>query len=328
MSSPLSKKVVLFVAIIIVTLQANSAINSISSDSYNINVVSNYTWNIAFNTSTSRGTVNLTFPSTCVLSGSTSASIGGTTVPSTFSSNVLTVTSSLLLSTITIVVKNVQNPNAAYSYSSQFIVSSGLDGSISYGGLIKYNSGTLASSSWSFSLCTEQPNSVLTITVVTTNTVPVGSNKFEVSYGAWANHYNKNLLTGVTSLATQVSINGAANTTVTNTFDTTIQKITITYTLSSILPSASTLVFIISGVQSPPTQTTPTSSSYKVATTDINGFTIDQATSCPIASVCVYTLTTGTFSNSYMPVNSLYSSNPSIMYSETPIITFQNSDTI
>jgi hypothetical protein len=117
-----------------------------------------------------------------------------------------------------------------------------------------------------------------------------------VGYGAWGNHYNKNLLTGVSNLSAQVSINGGVNTSVSNiTFDNGTQKITINYTLGFNLNGSSNLTFIISGVQSPPTQTTPTNSSFRVATADGSGMRIDERTNVTILPTCVLNITTGVF---------------------------------
>lgn len=117
-----------------------------------------------------------------------------------------------------------------------------------------------------------------------------------MGYGSWANHYNKNLLTGVGGLSAQVSVNGGVNTSVSNiTFDTTNQKIKINYTLEGDLPGSSNLTFIINGVQSPPTQTTPTNSSFLVATADGSGMRIDERKSVTILPTCVLNITTGVF---------------------------------
>ena len=151
---------------------------------------------------------------------------------------------------------------------------------------------------------------------MTTNVIPMGNSVFEVGYGSWANHYNKNLLTGTNNnLTSQVSINGGVSTSVISTdTDTNNQKITINYNLSADLPSSSNLTFIINGVQSPPTQTTPTNSSFRVATADGLGMRIDERTSVTILPTCVLTLTTGIFESTAMEVNSNYPSSMRIFY--------------
>ena len=320
------KRLLLLLAAIVLTTPTGT-INNIQLDSYNVNAVANYTWNVIFNNATNRASVDLTFPTQCVLSASTAAYIGATPLSYSYNANVLTVNSSLLSGTVSIIVRNVKNPNSAIT-TSAFSAISSIDPQFSYGSIVSYTTGLLQSSTWSFSLCTEQPSSVLTINVMTTNVIPSGNSVFEVGYGAWANHYNKNLLTGVTTLNAQVSINGGVNTSVSNiAYDTNSQKITINYTLSGELPGSSNLTFIISGVQSPPTQTTPANSSFRVATADGLGTRIDEKTSVTILPTCVLNITTGIFGYTAMEVNSNYPSSLRILYAETPIITFQATDT-
>jgi len=170
------KRLILLLAVIVLTT-TTSTINNIQLDSYNVNAVANYTWNIIFNNATSRTSINLTFPTQCVLSASTSAWIGATQLNYSFNANVLTVNSSLLSGTITIIVKNVKNPNSAITTSS-FSVTSLMDPQFNFGSIVSYTTGLLQSSTWSFSLCTEQPNSVLTINVMTTNVIPSGNSVF------------------------------------------------------------------------------------------------------------------------------------------------------
>lgn len=108
--------------------------------------------------------------------------------------------------------------------------------------------------------------------------------------------------------------------------DTTNQKITITYDQTTDLTVGNTIMFIIIGVQSPPTQTT-SSSNFYIATADSAGATIDQSSSLTIANTCVFNLTTGSYSPSSPSVNS-NSASPTISFAETPTITIQNSDTV
>ena len=74
-------------------------------------------------------------------------------------------------------VRNVKNPNSAIITNS-FSAQSSLDGSLAYGSTVSYFPGVLQSSTWSFSLCTEQPDSVLTVNVMTTNIIPRGNSVF------------------------------------------------------------------------------------------------------------------------------------------------------
>ena len=109
------------------------------------------------------------------------------------------------------------------------------------------------------------------------------------------------------------------------TYDTS--KITITYPQTANLTTGSTLKFIVMGVQSPPTETTPTTSSYYVATADSSGFQIDMASSCTVSTTCVTSYSNGLFSNTNMPVNSNYPS-PQVGIAATPIITLASTDTV
>ena len=170
------KYLYLLLALIALIPQA-SIINTITPNSSTVNAVTNYTWNLIFNSNTSRVTLNLTFPTQCVLSANTSAWINSTQLNHSFSGNVLTISSTLLFGNIAIVVRNVKNPNSAIITNS-FSAQSSLDGSLAYGSTVSYFPGVLQSSTWSFSLCTEQPDSVLTVNVMTTNIIPMGNSVF------------------------------------------------------------------------------------------------------------------------------------------------------
>lgn len=314
-----------------VTLQS-STINSISPLIDTINVVTNYTWQITFSNSTPRINANLTFPSFCTLSLSTQVWVSGTTQLNTsISDNTVVITnSSLLFSFVSLTVTNVKNPYSAMSIYS-FSVTTIEDNTftLSQTNQVIYSSGSLQYSLWSFSLCTEQPSSNLTVTVTINNPIPEATtNYFYIGYGNWVNHYNKNLLYGVTSpLSGWYSLdNGVTyNPITTITYDTS--KIIIIYPQTVNFTTGNTLKFIVSGVQSPPTKTTPTTSGYYVATADTNGKYIDFASSCTVSTTCVTNYTNAIFSNSNMPVNSNYPS-PQIGISATPIITISSSDTV
>ena len=85
------------------------------------------------------------------------------------------------------------------------------------------------------------------------------------------------MLTGISSVLSYISIDSGTTytTTTSSVIDSTNHKITITYTLQGSINSASTLMFIIQGVLSPPTETTTLSSSFSVSTADSNGAKID-----------------------------------------------------
>lgn len=118
MVSPLFTRFLVFAAIITLTAQTG-VINSLTSDSTNINVVTNYTWIVVFNSTDQRGSINITFPPTCVLFSTTTVLVNSLPVTATNSSNVLIVTNdTLLFGTVNITVRGVQNPFAAYTYTT------------------------------------------------------------------------------------------------------------------------------------------------------------------------------------------------------------------
>ena len=140
--------------------------------------------------------------------------------------------------------------------------------------------------------------------------------------GPWPNLSTKNMLTGISSVSSFISTDLGSSYVATPTpvLDTVNRQITITFTTTSIVTGGRTLMFIIVGVASPPTQTTTITSGFSVATGDANGAKIDETNSITVSPTCVFTLTTGTFANPSMQVNSLYLS-PQIEFSETPTIT-------
>lgn len=83
----------------------------------------------------------------------------------------------------------------------------------------------------------------------------------------------------------------------------------------------------ISGVDSPPTKTTSTSTSYYTYTADGSQNKIDGLTGCTIANVCVTNQTTATFSNTTMLVNANYGS-PQLVFPSSMAVSIQPSDTI
>lgn len=169
----------------------------------------------------------------------------------------------------------------------------------------------------------------MTVTAVIRNRIVAGTNIFYIGYGNWVELSIKNLLTNVVSLTSLVSFDNGLTYTLTTqnpTFDTTNQKITITYDQPNNLTVGNTIMFIVMGVQSPPTQTT-SSSNFYIATADSAGATIDQSSSLTISSTCVYNLTTGIYSPTSPSVNS-NSASPTISFFETPSITIQNGDTV
>jgi hypothetical protein len=324
-------EIVILFAIVGFTCQI-STFDNLGTGSININVNTTYTWSITLDSNVNLANINLTFPSACTLSSSTNAYLSGnaTALNPTFSGSTLIIANAAnLMGAITLTVTNVLNPNSAITTHSFSFATFNETIALSQSKQLLYTSGTLTSARWAFSLCTEQPNSVLTVTVTIASPIPLGSNKFIINYGTWDNLASKNLLTDVVSggLTGMVSFDGGStNTNASVTFDTTKQRITVSYTQNASLAVGSTLVVMVAGVQSPPTQTTP-SSTYWVATADPSGAFFDQSSSLTIASTCIYTISSGTYSPASASVNS-NSYGPTILFSETPTITILNGDTV
>lgn len=187
----------------------------------------------------------------------------------------------------------------------------------------------MASCSWSFSACTEQTNSNLTISATLTNTITTGVKQFIVGIAKWPQHNNKTMLTGVTAVSAFVSFdNGVTYTQVTSsTINTNNDTITIVYDQTVKFNTSNTLWFIVTGVNSPPTKTTTLTTLYDVATADSSGNLIDFSNTITVADTCVYNYTGGVFLDLNMPVNSLYYG-PQIDYSQYFNITMQAGDTV
>lgn len=230
---------------------------------------------------------------------------------------------------LNIVVHNVQNPPSAintYAFSGSTLTDSTF--SLGSGGLIIYDPGTLVSTNWAFSSCTEQPNSNLTITIILENPIPSGINTLIINYGNWENLNNKNLLTSVSTLNSYFSTDSGTTYTGSSTsFDLSQQTIIVTYSLSATLNTNATFKVIIAGVQAPPTATTPVTANYKVATADSNADKIDQSSTVVIADTCVYTVSGGVYSPANPAINSL-STSPTLAFSDTPIITILSGDQV
>jgi hypothetical protein len=162
---------------------------------------------------------------------------------------------------------------------------------------------------WSFTLCTEQPSSTLTIQIITKNAVPSGNNQIIIGYSSlWTNHNTKNLMFGVNTFTCWISLDGGINYSNTgincsNSYNNS--KITLQFYTSGGISSNFTIYVQIDGVQSPPTQITPVISSFSVTTTDSAGNYIDTITGCSVNPICVTNLTNGIFSTSPMIVNSI-----------------------
>lgn len=80
-------------------------------------------------------------------------------------------------------------------------------------------------------------------------------------------------------------------------------------------------------MNTPPTKSTSTSSSYYTYTADGSQNKIDGFTSCAIANVCVTNQTSATFANTTMYVNANYGS-PQLVFPNSMAVSIQPSDTI
>lgn len=139
--------------ILITSLQAGLTGVSVSSTA--INSIATYTWAITFNAGTPYNPLTLTFPSQITLLANTTVTINSLSQSFSVTGNAITITSNITLSTISIVVGNVQNPSSAIS-TFGFSYSNSKDGTVSLavGNQVQFQSGTLASCPWSFQQCT------------------------------------------------------------------------------------------------------------------------------------------------------------------------------
>lgn len=80
----------------------------------------------------------------------------------------------------------------------------------------------------------------------------------------------------------------------------------MSYTLNATINAGVSMIYTVSGVNSPPTKTTVTSSQYRVTTLDGNDMVIDSLSSCQILDVCVTSASNGVFTNTSKTVNARY----------------------
>lgn len=155
-----------------------------------------------------------------------------------------------------------------------------------------------------------------------------GNNALRIGYGAvWANHNSKNLMFQVSAFTCTVSLNNITNLTTTSCVNTPASNlITLNFIAPADIPANSTLYATVSGVQTPPTATTPSSSSYYVATADASGYLIDQL-SCTISPVCITNVTGGQFTTPGLTVNQVLLFQQ-INFMSYPIITVLASDVV
>jgi hypothetical protein len=159
-----------------------------------INAVTSYTWLISFTDTSARSTMTFTFPTGVTISSSTSATFGGgsSIAPTSNTSNSVTFSTtsvpiSLLLN---VVISNVINPFSALSSQTTFFYSSNIDSPLTLTPIDSksYTPGTLKNCTWTFNKCTEQYNSLMTVTLTTSNQYPAGNRQIFLGYpSSWAN---------------------------------------------------------------------------------------------------------------------------------------------
>jgi len=152
-----------------------------------------------------------------------------------------------------------------------------------------------------------------------------------VGYAAvWANHNSKNLMFQVTTLSCAYSLDGITyiSSSVACSNDAVTNKITVNFTLATNLPGNSPLFLKIYGVQSPPTTTTATTSSYFVSTADFYGYLIDTLAGCTINPICITNITNGVLNSTAGLYVGQSISQQDISFLAYPIITSLPLDTV
>ena len=260
--------------------------------------MTSYSWAITFDNAGPYHPLILTFPSQLLFSGTPVVSISGTNLTASIlnATNQISITSSLTES-VTLVVSNIRNPSSAISTVS-FSYQNSNDGIVYLPNLfntqVTYLTGSLSSCPWTFSLCTEQPNSNLFIPFTTINPVPAGNNYFLIGFfSTWTNHFSKGLIpASTTTLPCSYSTNGGSTYT---SGSCNINGLTIEFSFSSaLIPPGSNIVLRVGGVNAPPTMQTTTSGDYSVYTADSNKAKIDGLTYCFINNVYVTNQTSAT----------------------------------
>lgn len=160
-----------------------------------INAVTNYTFLLTLSDTSSRNTMTFTFPPAVATSNNTMAYVTGSNTPIPFITNSSTAvtlnTATLSISSpLSIVFTNIVNPYSALTSVNSFTFASDTDATVSLSPFFSRNyvAGTLGSCSWGFNQCTEQSNSLLTISLATSSHMPTGAQTIVIGYPAvWAN---------------------------------------------------------------------------------------------------------------------------------------------
>lgn len=160
-----------------------------------INAITNYTFVLSLSDTSSRNSMTFTFPSAAATTNNTNAYLTGSNTPIPFiansSTSVTLNTAALSISSpLSIVFTNIANPYSAITSVTSFTFSSNTDSAVGLSLVASknYAAGALGFCSWSFNQCTEQSNSLLAISLVTTNHIPAGAQTITVRYPTfWVN---------------------------------------------------------------------------------------------------------------------------------------------
>lgn len=160
-----------------------------------INAATNYTFALSLSDTSARSQMTFTFPSAVATSSNTLAYLTGSNTPipiiTNSSTSVTLNTAALSISSpLSIVFTNIVNPYSALTTVSAFTFASDTDAAVSLSILSakSYVGGTLGSCSWGFNQCTEQSNSLLTVSLATSSHIPAGAQTIVIGYLAvWAN---------------------------------------------------------------------------------------------------------------------------------------------
>jgi hypothetical protein len=251
---------------------------AVTASNQNINTLATYTFTLTFDSAASRSNLIIYFPSQLSLTGSTTITQGGTLLNTT--QYLLTNTTVQLSRTIintTIIVTNVRNPSSAIS-TFDFTISTNTSTDsqpASIFNYITYNPGALQSCRYAFTGTTEQSNSTLTATIILNDPVTIGSNSITVGYPInWQYLTSKSMTSNNPVITCAYSINGSTtSTTLPCSYSTT--SITLNLTLISPISANTTLQLTITGINCPPTVSTPTSTAYQIIVYDLNNAKIN-----------------------------------------------------
>lgn len=303
---------------------------TVAASKKQINTLSSYTFTIVFADSTARTSLTLYLPSSLTLTTSSTATLNTVLLNSTQSTlypnnSTVTITASMA-NTTTVVISNVMNPNSDRdTYDFKISTNNAADtvGPFIYN-LIDFQAGALNSCLYTFGGTTEQSNSTLTVTIQLGNPLQAGTNNVVVGYPiTWASLTSKSLTYGSPTLTCSLS-SPLASATATCTSDTT--SIYLSFSVGTQLTTNTTVTLTINNINSPPTVTTATSTSYAVSTKDSQGYFVDTLSSCNISETKISSLS-GTFTNTALYINSQYN-NPQINYVSTVPVTFQPGDSL